>query len=117
MADVPPVMLALGVVVLLSACGSGDYTAYVRGYQPIGDGHQLTLFVETGPCDKITDTHVDQTASSVSVVVHAHRVQSNAPDCQTLAGETQTVNIELKDPLGTRNLIGESGNPLPQVNR
>ena len=114
-AAVVAVLLGVGVYALTRPPTS--YVAYVRGYYPTGDGSDLVLFVVTGHCDKITKVDVDETASTVTVVAHAEPAHSNKPECNVQTAESQTITIGLKAPLGQRTIIGETGNPLPQVTR
>jgi len=109
------VVLVGGLVAYCATRDTSVYEAHVFGYQVVGDGHQLTLFVETAPCDKIIDVHVDEKASSVSVVVNARQIQSDAPECNTLLGVTQDVTVQLKGPMGDRTLIDIAGDPVPRL--
>jgi hypothetical protein len=75
------------------------------------DGRRLLVDVQVGgpPCDTVTGVDVAETATSVTVTVHAGRLPSaDCPEGVTGALATARVEATLERPLGDRQLLGGS---------
>jgi hypothetical protein len=93
------------------AAGRRERVAQWRLAGQTDDGRRLRLDVSIGgpPCDTVTGLDVAETATTVTVTVHAGRL-SSAVCPSGSAGSLATARLEahLTHPLGTRTLLGSA---------
>jgi hypothetical protein len=96
--------------VLCSSCGGRDAQAALVGFRSGTDPHQLVLAVETGPQDTLLGGKVlreDDQAVVVEALMH------RAPDVHPLIAVRHQVTVNLKEPLGQREVRAPSGRVIP----
>ena len=81
------------------------------GFQRTADARQIVVIVMTGVGDEVTDHYAREDASTVTVTVRVHE-----PGGSRIAlGVPIPVPIALREPIGDRTVVDESGRPLPDL--
>jgi hypothetical protein len=96
--------------VVCAGCGGRDAQAGLVGYRPGADPRQLVLAVETGPQDTLLGGKVLR-QDDEAVVVEA--LMRRAPDVQPLIAVRHQVTVNLREPLGQREVRAPSGRAIP----
>lgn len=81
------------------------------GFQRTADPRQIVVIVTTGVGDEVTDHSAREDASSVMVTVRVREPSGS----RIALGVPIPVPIALRQPLGERAVLDDSGRPMPDL--
>jgi hypothetical protein len=104
-----------GLAVLSFLIGSSILTsgriATIDGFQRTADPTKIVVVLTIGLLDDFAERTVIEDATSVKITV---RVRSRGGSAPAL-GVSVPVTLALRDPLGARSVIDNSGHPIPDL--
>jgi hypothetical protein len=105
-------VIALLLLPVLAACGGDKMQARVTSYQVSQDGRTLQLMFDMGQTDTNAEARIiDETDDSVRVEARYARDDSSRAGIAV----TETAEIRLSRPLGTRKVLNYEGAAIPAV--
>ena len=104
-----------GLVVLSFLIGSSILNsgriATIDGFQRTADPTKIVVVLTIGLLDDFADRTVIEDATSVKITVRV-RTRSGS---STALGVSVPVTLSLREPLGTRGVMDNSGRPIPDL--
>lgn len=110
-----------GVVTLLACLTVLFYNVFSFNVRPTSvqwvrpyasEATQLTVVVIDGKRFQVTSVDVEESPSTVTVTVLGR--DPGIPGPRAGIGYMHDAEVQLKDPIGTRSLVDQSGTPIPE---
>ncbi len=107
-------LAAVAIIALILVDHFGTYPARVTEYTRTPDTYHIVVYVGLGVGDPIVGQDVREEADKITVTVRARR-RTDMGDFKSSFAIYAPVTITLHDPIGSRQVLDDSGRTVPET--